>query len=70
MDMYNQSEDDKKLEILNFLNEEEEELHYPIIAGKTKAVQCSYCTADLGLCFQIMKIWFSHDAALNDSKAS
>ena len=38
-------------------------MYYPYSENKSADQLCSYCTADLRLCFRIGKFWFSHDAA-------
>ena len=40
---------------LKFRIEEEEELYYPCSENKGAGQLCSYCTADLRLCFRIGK---------------
>ena len=40
-----------------------EELYYPCSENNGADQLCSYCTADLRLCFRIGKIRVSHDAA-------
>ena len=40
-----------------------EELYYPCSENNGADQLCSYCTADLCLCFRIGKIRVSHDAA-------
>ena len=41
----------------------EEELYYPSSKNKGANQLCSYCTADLRLCFCIGRIWLSHGGA-------
>ena len=38
-------------------------MYYPSGENKGADQLCSYCTADLRLCFRIGKVRFSHDAA-------
>ena len=38
-------------------------MYYPYSENKGADQLCSYCAADLRLCFRICKIRFSHDAA-------
>ena len=45
----------KMLRSLNFWNLVEEELYYPCSENKGADQLCSYCTADLRLCFRIGK---------------
>ena len=53
----------KKTRILKFWVSVAEELYYPLSENKSADQLCSYCTADLRLCFRIGKIQFSHEAA-------
>ena len=55
----------KKVRILKFWIEVEEELYYTSSENKGTDQLCSYCTADLRLCFHIDKIRFSYDVAHN-----
>ena len=49
----------------------EEEMYYPSTENKGADQLCSYCTADLRLCFRIGKDTISHDAAhLNQDSVS
>ena len=48
---------------LKFRFYEEEELYYLSSKNKGADQLCSYCTADLQLCFCICQIRFSHDKA-------
>ena len=45
----------KMVSTLKFLIQEEEDLHYPCSENKNADQLCSYCTADLRLCFRIGK---------------
>ena len=45
----------KKVRILKFWVEVQEELYYPSSENKVADQLCSYCTADLRLCFRIGK---------------
>ena len=45
----------EKARILKFRIYEEEELYYPCSENKGADQLCSYCTADLRLCFRIGK---------------
>ena len=48
---------------LKFWIEVEEELYYPSSENKSADQLCSYCEADLRLCFRIINCWFSDAAA-------
>ena len=50
----------RSLELLIY---EEEGLYYPCSENKGTDQLCSYCTADLRLCFRIGKNAISHDVA-------
>ena len=50
----------KKARILKYWSYAEEELYYPSIENKGADQLCSYCTADLRLCFRIgQNLFFS-----------
>ena len=46
-----------------FLDKIEEGLCYLCSGNKEADQLCSYCTADLHLCFRVCKKWFSYDMA-------
>ena len=48
---------------LKFCIWEVEGLYYPCSENRGADQLCSYCTADMCLCFRICKSRFSHDAA-------
>ena len=53
----------KQARCLKFWHLVEVELYYPSSENKGTDQLCSYCTADLRLCFRICKKFFSYDAA-------
>ena len=54
-DTYRPVQSQKKVRILKFWVAVEEELYYPSSKNKDTDQLCSYCTADLYLCFRIGK---------------
>ena len=55
---------EKKNRSMKFWIEVEKELFYACSENKGTDQLCSYCTADVGLCFlHYAKVWFSQDVA-------
>ena len=53
----------KQARSLKFRVQEEDELYYPCSENKDADQLCSYCRADVRLCYRIGKLRFSHYAA-------
>ena len=60
----------KKARSLKFQIYEVEELHYPCSENKGADQLCSYCTADLRLCFRQGKNLFKHSVIRSKKKHS
>ena len=54
---------EKKATSLEFRTFEEEKLYYPCSENKGADQLCSFCTADLRLCFRVGKIRVCHNVA-------